>query len=182
MTDFLRQRHEAISVVLETQIARAHCEYALRIESQKHGPRGMSMGALRVQAAMKKKHRAVGELAGHQFHFCLFRGAAFHVVRITRIAPRLLDSDNLEASLKYVRDGVAKALGIDDRDPRVRYVVDQRKGEPKTNLVRLELYAAPADEAYSGPIETTKPGYSMEIKGITYDAKPNVVTNSRRSK
>jgi len=37
-------------------------------------------------------------------------------VRLTRIAPRRLDSDNLTATLKAVRDGVADALGLDDGD------------------------------------------------------------------
>lgn len=50
------------------------------------------------------------------------------VVTITRIAPRQLDDDNLAASGKHVRDGIADALGIDDRDPRVRWRYEQAKG------------------------------------------------------
>ncbi len=37
------------------------------------------------------------------------------VVTLTRIAPRTLDDDNLRGALKACRDGVADALGIDDR-------------------------------------------------------------------
>jgi hypothetical protein len=48
-------------------------------------------------------------------------------VTITRIAPRSLDSDNLVGSAKHVRDGVADALGINDRDERVQWVVAQAK-------------------------------------------------------
>lgn len=51
-------------------------------------------------------------------------------VTLTRIAPRSLDCDNLAGSGKHVRDGVADALGIDDRDPRVKWLYAQRKGKP----------------------------------------------------
>ena len=44
-----------------------------------------------------------------------------------RQAPRLLDSDNAVAAMKSVRDGVADWLGIDDREPRVTWRVEQRK-------------------------------------------------------
>lgn len=50
------------------------------------------------------------------------------VVLLTRVAPRALDSDNLPRALKACRDGVADALGVDDRDPMVTWLVDQRKG------------------------------------------------------
>ena len=52
-------------------------------------------------------------------------------VVITRIAPRALDDDNLAGACKSVRDGVADALGIDDRDPRVKWAVAQRRGGPR---------------------------------------------------
>jgi hypothetical protein len=44
------------------------------------------------------------------------------VVYMTRIAPRALDTDNLASCAKAVRDSIAEALGIDDRDAhRVEY-------------------------------------------------------------
>ncbi len=50
-------------------------------------------------------------------------------VIITRIAPsRGLDDDNLAGSAKHVRDQVAAELGIDDRDPRVTWRVEQQRG------------------------------------------------------
>lgn len=48
-------------------------------------------------------------------------------VILTRIAPRLLDDDNLRGSLKSVRDEIATWLGIDDGDWRVRYHYAQEK-------------------------------------------------------
>lgn len=37
-------------------------------------------------------------------------------VHIERLAPKMLDSDNLAASAKHVRDTIAKCLGRDDND------------------------------------------------------------------
>lgn len=50
------------------------------------------------------------------------------VVTLTRRSPRALDDDNLRSALKAVRDGVADALGVDDRDPRVTWEYDQVRG------------------------------------------------------
>jgi hypothetical protein len=143
MSDFLRQRHEAITTTLTRQSVLAYTD-ALRLPSVANGSRGRSMGALRMQAERKKNQRLVGAAAGRMFRgIVLCEQAKFFVVRLTRISPRSLDSDNLESALKSVRDGVANVLGIDDRDPRVRYVVDQRKGEHGESAVRIELYLEP---------------------------------------
>ena len=60
-------------------------------------------------------------------------------VVITRIAPRALDDDNLAGACKSVRDGVADALGIDDRDPRVKWAVAQRRGRPRAYGAEIVL-------------------------------------------
>lgn len=53
-------------------------------------------------------------------------------VLLTRHTPRgragKLDDDNLQNSLKAVRDQVAEWLGINDRDPRVQWFYAQDKG------------------------------------------------------
>lgn len=49
-------------------------------------------------------------------------------ITLTRIAPRLLDDDNLAYAFKAVRDGVADALGVNDRDPRVSWSYSQERG------------------------------------------------------
>ena len=49
------------------------------------------------------------------------------VVMLVRCAPRLLDDDNAVGSMKAARDEVAAWLGVDDRDPRVRWNVTQAK-------------------------------------------------------
>jgi hypothetical protein len=60
-------------------------------------------------------------------------------VHLTRIAPRELDDDNLRGALKSTRDGVADALGIDDRDPRVRWGYGQERGKVREYAVRVEV-------------------------------------------
>lgn len=64
-------------------------------------------------------------------------------VWLTRCAPSMgLDGDNLVSSLKAVRDGVADALGIDDGDPRVTWVYEQRRGKPNEWAVEIRIEAA----------------------------------------
>jgi hypothetical protein len=47
-------------------------------------------------------------------------------VTLTRYGPKVLDTDGLAASLKYFRDGVAAAMGIDDGETdRIRFVPAQ---------------------------------------------------------
>ena len=60
-------------------------------------------------------------------------------VRLTRIAPRGLDSDNLAGAMKAVRDGVADALGMDDGDPRFEWLYAQRRGWPGEYAVLVEI-------------------------------------------
>lgn len=50
------------------------------------------------------------------------------IVRLTRLAPAMLDDDNLASSLKAARDAFAEWLGVDDRKHlRVRYFPYQAK-------------------------------------------------------
>jgi hypothetical protein len=50
------------------------------------------------------------------------------LVTLVRVAPRRLDDDNAVASMKAPRDATAAWLAVDDRDPRVRFVVEQERG------------------------------------------------------
>lgn len=60
-------------------------------------------------------------------------------VSIKRIAPRELDGDNLQTSQKHVRDGLADALGVNDRDKRITWVYGQGKGAPKAYGVLVNV-------------------------------------------
>lgn len=46
-------------------------------------------------------------------------------VRLVRYGPRRLDSDNLAAAFKPIRDGIADALGVDDGSDRVAWSYEQ---------------------------------------------------------
>jgi hypothetical protein len=51
-------------------------------------------------------------------------------VTLTRVAPSNgLDGDNLQGSMKACRDGVADWLKVDDRDPRVTWRYEQKRGK-----------------------------------------------------
>jgi hypothetical protein len=54
--------------------------------------------------------------------------AAPLTITLTRVSPRALDSDNLAGSQKHVRDGIADWLGVDDGDPRLTWLYEQRRG------------------------------------------------------
>jgi len=55
------------------------------------------------------------------------RGALVGRVVITRCSVGKPDSDQVVGSCKGVRDAVAKWLGIDDGDPAITWVVEQKK-------------------------------------------------------
>ncbi len=66
-------------------------------------------------------------------------------VLVTRVAPSsgLDPHDGLRASLKGVVDGIADALGLkSDRDPRVSWAYDQRRGMRAEWAVTIRIEAA----------------------------------------
>jgi len=64
------------------------------------------------------------------------------IVRLVYIGPRQLDDDGVASAVKSLRDGVADALGVDDRDPRVVWVPDQERGEVREYGAGVEIYLA----------------------------------------
>lgn len=58
-------------------------------------------------------------------------------VTLTRLAPRVMDSDGLAASFKAVRDGVQDAYGVDDGSDLFRWEYRQEKS--KTYAVRIDI-------------------------------------------
>lgn len=67
-------------------------------------------------------------------------------VKLIRIAPRVLDYDNLVTSFKGIRDCVADNLlpglkaGRADGDLRINWIYDQEKGKPKEYSYRIEIF------------------------------------------
>ena len=62
------------------------------------------------------------------------------IVRLTSVSVQQPDDDNLASSVKYYRDAVAFWLGIDDKDPRVRFVPKWERWRGKGQRgVRIEF-------------------------------------------
>ena len=79
---------------------------------------------------MARHRRVKAERQAVQWHLNpIPRPALPVVVTLTRLAPSSgLDvGDNLEGSLKAVRDQIAEWLGVDDRDARVVWKYAQRR-------------------------------------------------------
>lgn len=110
----------------------------MRLSSPLNGSQGVTRGAMFADAKRRKTQREMGR-------WCLMgvlmaEGVKLPVdVTITRIAPRKLDDDNLAASAKNLRDGIADALGCKDHDPRVSWRYEQAKGLPKQYAVRITI-------------------------------------------
>lgn len=51
------------------------------------------------------------------------------VILIVRVGPRRLDNDNLQSACKYVRDEIARKVGVDDGSPQYTWQYDQRTGD-----------------------------------------------------
>lgn len=92
----------------------------------------------RIRSKRAKHQRGMAALVMRQQGPSPFIGEPL-IVRLTRIAPRTLDSDNLSGSLKHIRDGIADWLGIDDRSPLVTWEYAQRKGAPKSYAVGVTV-------------------------------------------
>ena len=86
--------------------------------------------AKRVKAQRSAAHLAF-KRAGSGWDGCRL------LVTLTRVSPRVLDDDGVVSALKAVRDGVADALRVNDRDPRVSWLYAQRHGAAAVE-VRVE--------------------------------------------
>lgn len=61
------------------------------------------------------------------------------VVTLTRLSAGTLDCDNLRASMKAIRDGIADRLGVPDNDPRVKWEYGQEKTARGVYGVRVTI-------------------------------------------
>lgn len=107
---------------------------------------GIGAGSRIALSRTRKKQRGLAALAV---------GGALHgrvvlpcTVLVCRVAPSsgLDPHDSLPASLKSIVDGIADALGLaSDRDARVRWTYDQRRGVPGEHAVEVEVWPMAAD-------------------------------------
>lgn len=90
-------------------------------------------------------------------------------VRLTRVAPRRLDSDNLAGALKGHRDAVAARLRVDDASPLVGWEYQQATGEP---AVVVQIWAsteeAPAHVTVITPLPKKR---GMSVPSVGKDRK-----------
>lgn len=89
----------------------------------------------RVLARMKKRHRAA-------VLYCMVGKVVPPTpmaVTITRIGKRKLDDDNLQGACKYVRDQIAKVVGVDDGSDLYTWKYQQRVGARESYGVDVEM-------------------------------------------
>jgi hypothetical protein len=91
------------------------------------------------RARRAKKQRAAARLLVRAARAVLPKSGTV-AITLTRIAPRALDTDNLAAGLKAVRDGVADALRVDDGSSRIEWRYAQEKGKPDEYAVRVAIH------------------------------------------
>lgn len=60
-------------------------------------------------------------------------------VVVTRCGPRAMDDDNRTPTAKGIRDSISRWLGVDDRDPRVRFIVRGDEGGGQGYAVRFSI-------------------------------------------
>lgn len=62
------------------------------------------------------------------------------VVKLTRIGPRALDTDNLAGAMKHVQDAIARKLGVDDGDTeKVRWEYHQMPIRIREYAVKVSI-------------------------------------------
>lgn len=112
-----------------------------------------------ARARTAKMHVGIGTLIGKAAKR-IFENELPFAIRIVREAPNMLDDDNAQGAGKSLRDGIAKAFGINDRDPRVTFFVDQALADEGSVLV--EFYEEPLPRGFAAaadsPAFATKEG------------------------
>lgn len=105
--------------------------------------RANARGHWRRRHQLSKQQRATTTLALLKFEH---RPQLPATVRLVRVAPRVLDDDNLRGALKSVRDAVADWLGLpNDRDPRVLWLYGQARDEKaRARYVAARIEIEPA--------------------------------------
>lgn len=99
-------------------------------------------GHWRASAVRKKAHRSTAMLLCRAAHnWQVPNPNRSYRVLMTRIAPRVLDDDNLASGFKAARDGIADAMGIDDGSKRIKWEYDQQRGEPHTYAARVQIWS-----------------------------------------
>lgn len=100
--------------------------------------------SMRSTMGRKASQRAaVCGLLGRHLDILVPFSQAFHagrpiVVKLARLGGRGLDGDNLQGSMKFVRDSVCDLIGANDKSPLIHWVYEQLPSERIGVRVMLE--------------------------------------------
>lgn len=141
LSPFLERRARAIAAIAAAEAPIRQVTFpGVRVKGTTNGSQGVTIAGRRARRGQQRGLRSLGNNAARMLGLPKLAASRPLVVRIVRVAPNRLDGDNLEASLKRVRDGVALAVGIDDRSPAVEYVADDERGAVREYAIRFEVY------------------------------------------
>jgi hypothetical protein len=119
---------------------------AVRTRNPNNGSQGWSRNAAFAKARERKAQRQLAWAKTLSMAGLAPRMPC--TVVLTRVAPSsgLDPHDGLGAALKGIIDGVADGLGLtNDRDPRVTWVLAQRRGRPGEYAVAVRIDSNAAD-------------------------------------
>ena len=107
----------------------------------------VSVANLREHWAKKAKrtaeHRSIASMALRKHTHLVYekdKTLKHILISISRIAPRMLDGDNLQSACKGLRDGIADALLVPDNHPNILWEYKQHRGRPKEYAVHVEIW------------------------------------------
>jgi hypothetical protein len=120
------------------------CVVPVKTTNPNNGAQGFSRNAAFAKARRRKvqRHASMMHVRAVMPRAWLTSPPWPLVVTVRRVAPSsgLDPHDGLGAALKGVIDGVADALGLrSDRDPRVTWRLEQRRGEPREYAVEVSI-------------------------------------------
>lgn len=154
LTPFLDRRARAIAIIAAAEAPLCAQTFpGVRIKGTTNGSQGATLNGRRARRGAQRGLRSLGHNAARMLRLRELAATRPLVVRIVRVAPNRLDGDNLEASLKRVRDGVAKAIGIDDRSPSVEYVADDERGAVREYAIRFEVFPQLEPQSTAAPAQ-----------------------------
>ena len=142
LSPFLERRRRALQIITDAIAPVASLALpGVRVRGTTNGSQGVSLDGRRARRGKQRGLRSVGHNAALALKLKgLLAQYGALVVRVARVAPNRLDGDNLEASLKRVRDGLAKCIGVDDRHPSVEYLADDERGTVREYALRFEVF------------------------------------------
>ena len=98
-----------------------------------------------------KRTKILRTIIGHRWNIDKPNVTLPCLIKLTRIAPRKLDFDNLCSSQKFVCDVICDFVnpglqaGRADADKRIKIRYFQEKGEPKEHAIKIEIFSISAD-------------------------------------